>query len=96
MKWVIVPFAVLYLIWTFASIEFMKYTCQRMAEELGYIESTYIPTRSGTGEECICKMKRNPDGTIDENARLVIDLDMWKRKRKTARPSDGSSAARHP
>jgi hypothetical protein len=86
MKWVIAPFALLYLIWTLVSIEFMKYKCQRIAEELGYIESSYIPTRSRTGEECICKMKRNPDGTIDENAMLVIDLDMWKRKSKTTCP----------
>ncbi len=89
LRWVIAPFAVLYLIWTLVSNEFMKYRCQRIAEELGYIESTYFPTRDGTGESCICKMKRNPDGSIDENARLVIDLDMWKRKMKRARrPTD--------
>jgi hypothetical protein len=88
MKWVIAPLALLYLTWTLVSLEFMKYKCQRIAEELGYIESSYIPTRSRTGEECICKMKRNPDGTIDENAKLVINLDVWKRKRKTAHPSD--------
>ena len=96
MKWVIVPFALFYLIWTLVSIEFMKYKCQRIAEELRYIESSYIPTRSRTGEECICKMKPNPDGTIDENAMLVIDLDIWKRKMKRARTSDCPAAASYP
>ncbi|MEI7947173.1 MAG: hypothetical protein WCJ02_10765 [bacterium] len=96
LKWVIAPVALLYLTWTLASIEFMKYKCQQIAEELGYIESSYIPTRSRTGEECICKMKRNPDGTIDENAMLVIDLDMWKRKRKPASTSDCPPTASQP
>jgi hypothetical protein len=99
LKWIVSPIIAILLIriiWCFSDFKVMEYKCQRMAEERGYIEATYIPpNRLGFGEECICKMKRNPDGTIDENARLVINLDVWRQKRKNSRTSDCPPTASH-
>jgi len=76
LKWIVGPLFAVGLIAWLINLEVMKHKCRRMAEERGYIEATYIPpNRAGFGEQCICRKKRNPDGTIDERAKLVIDLD---------------------
>ena len=75
-KWILGPLLAIGLIAAFVHYEVMKNKGQRMAEERGYMESTYIPSgRAGFGEQYIFRKKRNPDGTIDENAKLVISLD---------------------
>lgn len=87
LKWVVGPIVAMFVIWTVVRMEIMKYKCQQIAEELGYIESTFVPRgwRSVMPEECICQKKLNPDGTIDENATQVINLDVWKRKKSNNR-----------
>jgi hypothetical protein len=76
LKWVIGPLLAIGLIAWLINLEVMKHKCRKMAEERGYIEVTYIPpNRAGFGEQCICRKKQNPDGTIDDKAKLVIDLD---------------------
>jgi hypothetical protein len=75
-KWIVAPLIAIGLIGWIIHLEVMKHRCRKMAEGLGYIESTYIPaSRWGFGEECLCRKKRNPGGTIDENAKLAINLD---------------------
>ncbi|MBM4148260.1 MAG: hypothetical protein FJ224_04375 [Lentisphaerae bacterium] len=75
-KWVVGPLLALGLIVWLVNLEVMKYKCRKMAEDRGYIEATYIPPNgAGFGEQCICWKKRNPDGTIDEKAKIVINLD---------------------
>jgi hypothetical protein len=75
-KWIVGPLLVFGLVALFVSLEVMTRRCQRMAEERGYLESTYFPSnRAGFGEQCVCRRKQNPDGTIDEKAELVINLD---------------------
>ena len=75
-KWVYVPLvALLVLAWTI-DLEVMKRRCNKMAKERGYLEATYIPaSRAGIGAQCICRKRLKPDGSCDETARLVIDLD---------------------
>ena len=75
-KWLFLPLITIGSVVWLVHFEVMKQRCQRMAEERGYIEATYSPPNSaGFGAQCICRKKRNPDGRIDETAKLVIDLD---------------------
>ena len=70
------PLAALALLAWFINFEYMKYKCRMMARERGYLEATYYPpNRAGISEQCVCRKKLNADGTLDELARLVIDLD---------------------
>jgi hypothetical protein len=79
LRWVVCPFLVLFFTWMFGSYQVERYRCHQIAKELGYLESTYIPRR----EECVCRMKRNPDGSINVTAERVVDLKEWKRSKKT-------------
>lgn len=76
LKWIFGPIIVIGLIAWFIHFEVMKHRGRELCAELGYIECTYIPpNRAGLGEEYIFRKKLNPDGTIDEKAKLVINLD---------------------
>jgi hypothetical protein len=76
LKWVVAPVLVIGVVGWLIQFEVMKYKCRKIAEERGYIESTYIPPdRLGFGERCICRRKLNPDGSVDETAKLRINLD---------------------
>ena len=75
-KWVVGPLLFIGMAAWFIRLHQMGRQCQAMAEERGYIEGRYSPpNRAGFGEECVCRKKLNPDGTTNEAARLVIDLD---------------------
>ncbi len=75
-KWVIFPAIVLLLLWRFGSYFDNVERCRRLAAEQGYVESLYVPrTRfDPQGSECRCSRKQNPDGTVDEQAILVIPM----------------------
>ena len=76
LKWIFVPFIVIGLIACAIHFEVMKHKGRELCEERGYIESIYIPpNRAGFGEQYVFSKKRNPDGTIDETARLIVPLD---------------------
>jgi len=75
-KWIVGPLIAVALIGWVIHFEVMKHKCRAMAEDRGYLEATYIPpNRAGFGEQCICRRRRNADGTVDEKAKLVINLD---------------------
>jgi len=75
-KWIIGPLVVLGITAVVIDIGTMQYKGRVLCKEYGYIESTYIPpNRVGDGEKYIFRKKYNPDGTIDEAAKLVIDLE---------------------
>jgi len=75
-KWIIVPITIIGLTVFFISLEHTKHHGQTLCKEYGYIEYTYIPPdRMGLGEKYIFRKKLNPDGTIDETAKLIINLD---------------------
>ena len=75
-KWVFGPLIVIIGIALMANYEVMKHRGRKMCAEHGYLESTYIPAnRAGFGEKYVFRKKRNPDGSVDEKAKLVIALD---------------------
>lgn len=74
-KWFAGPLLALAVIAYCIHYGMMQYRCQRLAEERGYLESTYVPNRPGSGAHCKCQMKQNPEGTIDETATVNISLD---------------------
>lgn len=50
--------------------------CERMAAERGFVEAKYIPSARGMPiARCDLRGKRNPDGTVDADARLSIPMD---------------------
>ena len=76
LKWIFGPLVAIGLIVWVVNFKVMQHKGQEMCVERGYLESTYIPpNRAGFGEQYIFRKKRNPDGTIDEKAKLVIELD---------------------
>ena len=75
-KWVVLPLLILWFCVVLIDLEVMKYKGRKMCKEHGYIEFKYIPpNRIGYGEKYIFTHKINSDGSIDESARLEINLD---------------------
>jgi hypothetical protein len=73
--WIVLPVIALALVGAVVSLTWSSWRCQHLAADRGYMTGTYFPpNRSGAGEACICKGKRNPDGTVDPSVLLVIEL----------------------
>ena len=76
LKWIFGPLLAIGLLAWLVHFEVMKHKGRTLCGERGFIESTYIPpNRAGFGEQYIFRKKQNPDGTVDEKAKLVINLD---------------------
>ena len=73
-KWLLLPLLVIILIFIIYKLQINQWKCEQIAKENGYLEGNYIPGNRGVGKACICSNKIKPDGTIDINKRLVIDL----------------------
>ena len=73
-KWIVTPLLVVGLTVWVVQFELMKRKCRRMAEEHGYLEGTYYSSYKGSEEQCICRKRRNPDGTVDVHAEIVIRM----------------------
>ena len=75
LKWIVLPLVIIGGLVLLVDLEKGKWQCRRLAKEHGYIAWEYLsPTHVRFGEGCILTKKRNPDGTIDPQARLVIEL----------------------
>ena len=73
--WIALPLIALTLVAAVVSLAWNSWRCERLAVDRGCVTGTYFPpNRSGAGEACICKGKRNPDGTVDPSVQLVIEL----------------------
>ena len=76
LKWVVGPILLVAVVMLAVDLGSAMRECRKMADERGYIEAEYVPANSaGIGAKCICRGKRNEDGTVDETAKLVIELD---------------------
>lgn len=73
-KWVFFPLIFFVIIFICVRIQINQWECEKMAKNNGYVEASYIPSYKGKGKACICSTKINIDGTIDTDAKLIIDL----------------------
>jgi len=72
--WIVIPMIALAVVGGVVCLTWNSWRCSRLATRQGYVTGTYLPPdRFGVGEACVCKRKRNPDGTIDASARLVLE-----------------------
>lgn len=73
-KWLLLPFIGIIFVFIIYKLQINQWKCEKIAKDKGYLEGNYIPGNRGVGKACICSKKIRPDGTIDNNERLVIDL----------------------
>jgi len=74
LKWVFIPFVVVFILSMLINVSSGSITCSKMAEEQGFVESQYIPSYRYSTSYCIMKKKKLANGTIDENAILKIEM----------------------
>jgi hypothetical protein len=59
-------------------VQVNQWKCSREAKRQGYLEGNFIPHYRFSPAACICEKQIKPDGTIDNSARKVIDLENKK------------------
>jgi len=78
LKWVSLPLFEGAILLALCNVQINQWKCSREAKRQGYLEGNYVPSNKGTPAACICEKQRKSDGTIDNSARLVIDLENRK------------------
>lgn len=73
-KWIVLPIIVAILISMVFDLQFNQWKCSREAKRQGYLESEYFPAYRFSPASCVCRKKIRPDGTVDDFAKIVIDL----------------------
>lgn len=75
-KKILMPLLVVVLFFTAIDYAGKVYQGKKLCKKMGYIHCTYMPAgQFGDGEEYFFEGMKNPDGTIDQTATLVIDID---------------------
>lgn len=75
LKWIMAPLGLILLTWFGIRSELRNHKCQRLATEHGFLESSYVPGRLEVPDQCHCRKKLSADGTIDDRARLDINME---------------------
>lgn len=73
-KWIVFPIFAAFLISMAFDLQINQWKCSREAKRQGYLESEYYPAYRFTPANCVCRKKIRPDGSVDNYAKLVIDL----------------------
>jgi hypothetical protein len=75
-KWILVPAVILCIVGMILYAGVRSHKCKQLCTEKGYRESKWVaPGRFLSREQCICGEKTHADGTIDKEAKTVINLD---------------------
>lgn len=72
---VFLPLLILSLCLLVIKVQLEAWRCNKIAEAHGYLEGKLVPGNRGVGKACICQKKKMPDGTVDKNVKLIINLD---------------------
>jgi hypothetical protein len=74
-KWIVLPIMAAIFLMMILEVQIGEWKCDREAKRQGYLEGNYFPAYKFTPASCVCRKKVLPDGTVDENAKMVIDLE---------------------
>ena len=73
-KWLVFPLLAVFLLLMVFDLQINQWKCGREAKRQGYLEGEYYPAYRFTPASCVCRKKVLPDGTVDDRAKMVIDL----------------------
>jgi hypothetical protein len=73
-KWIAFPIITVIFLWMIIGLQINQWKCSREAKRQGYLEGEFSPAYRFTPASCVCRKKVMPDGTVDDNAKMVIDL----------------------
>lgn len=73
-KWLVFPLLAGFLLLMAFDLQINQWKCSREAKKQGYLEGEYFPAYRFTPASCVCRKQVRPDGTIDDFAKMVIDL----------------------
>lgn len=74
LKWIFLPFVVVVFLVMAFDLQINQWKCSREAKRQGYLEGEYFPAYRFTAASCVCRKKPLPDGLVDEDAKLLLDL----------------------
>jgi hypothetical protein len=78
-KWIVFPMLAGTLLSMAFGLQINQWKCSsREAKRQGYLEGEYYPAYRFTPASCVCRKKVLPDGTVDDHAKMIIDLQNTK------------------